>query len=134
MFMYGEVYDHDQLNDATHEAMHEMFGVANLETFKQITRSLRAGHFVGADGEDAYLPRTDGLRIPIAFLHGEQNRLFLPEGSRLTYEHLQQANGPELYTRHVLPGYAHMDCFIGKNAARDVYPTVLAELDRHNAA
>ena len=134
MFMYGEVYDHDQLNDATHEAIHEMFGVANLATFKQITRAVRAGHFVGADGEDAYLPRTDRLRIPIAFLHGEQNRLFLPEGSRLTYEHLQQANGPELYTRHVFPGYAHMDCFIGKNAARDVYPTVLAELDRHNAA
>ena len=30
-FMYGEVYDHDQLNDATHEALHEAFGNACLE-------------------------------------------------------------------------------------------------------
>jgi cholesterol oxidase len=37
MFMYGEVFDHDQLNDATHEAIHEAFGVANLTTFKQIS-------------------------------------------------------------------------------------------------
>ena len=27
--IYGDVYSHDQLNDATHNAMHEMFGVAN---------------------------------------------------------------------------------------------------------
>ena len=38
MFMYGEVYDHDQLNDATHEHLHEAFGVANMTTFRQITR------------------------------------------------------------------------------------------------
>ena len=38
----------------------------------------------------------------------------------------------ELYSRHVIPGYAHMDCFIGQDAARDVYPTITAQLDRHN--
>ena len=37
MFLYGEVYDHDQLNDATHEALHEVFGIANMTTFDQIT-------------------------------------------------------------------------------------------------
>jgi cholesterol oxidase len=134
MFMYGEVYDHDQINDATHEALHEAFGVSNLKTFKQITRAVRAGHVVSAEGDDVYLPATDKLKLPIAFLHGEHNRLFLPEGSLLTFEHLRQRNGPDYYTRHVIKDYAHMDCFIGKNAARDVYPVVTAELDRHNVA
>lgn len=134
LFMYGEVFDHDQLNDATHEALHEMFGVANLKTFKQITQAVRKGHVVTVDGDDVYLPATDRMKIPIAFLHGEHNRLFLPEGSQLTYEHLCRANGSELYTRHVVGDYAHMDCFIGKDAARDVYPVVRAELDRHNPA
>jgi len=134
LFMYGEVFDHDQLNDATHEALHEMFGVANLRTFKQIARSIRKGHVVSADGEDVYVPAVDRLRIPIAFIHGEHNRLFLPEGSELTYEHLRRANGASDYTRHVIPHYAHMDCFIGRNAARDVYPVVAAELDRHGRA
>lgn len=131
-FMYGEVYDHDQLNDATHEALHEAFGVSNLTTFKQITESLRAGYAVNANGEDVYLPAADKLKLPIAFLHGENNRLFLPAGSEATFEFLAKRNGPSFYTRHVIKGYADMDCFIGKNAARDVYPLVTAELDRHN--
>lgn len=132
MFMYGEVFDHDQLNHATHEAIHEAFGVANLTTFKQITQALRAGHIVDANGEDVYLANAHRLRLPIAFIHGENNRLFLPEGSERTFEFLKEKNGPEYYVRHVIKGYAHMDCFIGKNAARDVYPVVTAELDRHN--
>lgn len=134
LFMYGEVYDHDQLNDATHEAIHEMFGVANLSTLKHITASLNHGRILTADGEDVYLPHVDRLKIPLAFLHGEHNRLFLPEGSELTYRLLCDTNGPGLYVRHVVPGYAHMDCFIGKNAARDVFPLVTAELDKHNPA
>jgi choline dehydrogenase-like flavoprotein len=131
LFMYGEVYDHDQLNDATHEALHEAFGVANLSTLKQISAAIRNGHAVTAQGEDVYL-NADGLKLPIAFIHGEYNRLFLPEGSQKTYEYLCQQNGTELYSRHVIRNYAHMDCFVGKDAARDVYPIVTAELDRYN--
>lgn len=132
MFMYGEVYDHDQLNDATHEHLHEAFGAANLTTFKQITQALRKGHVIAADGDDAYLPHTERFKLPIAFIHGEHNRLFLPEGSQLTYDYLREKNGSDYYVRHVIKDYAHMDCFIGKNAARDVYPIVTAELDKHN--
>ena len=130
--MYGEVFDHDQVNEATHEALHEAFGVANLETFKQISLAIRKGHVVSADGDDVYLPAAEALKLPIAFLHGEHNRLFLPEGSAVTYGYLRHKNGSEHYTRHVFKDYAHMDCFIGKNAARDVYPVVRAELDRYN--
>jgi cholesterol oxidase len=132
MFMYGEVYDHDQLNDATHEHLYEVFGVANMTTFRHITRILREGHVVTSDGEDVYLPATDNLRLPITFLHGENNRLFKPEGSQLTVDYLREANGPELYNRVVVPGYAHMDLFVGKDAASDVYPVITAELDRFN--
>jgi choline dehydrogenase-like flavoprotein len=132
LFMYGEVYDHDQLNEATHARLPEVFGVANMTTFDQITRILRAGHAVTADGEDAYLPQAHRFDFPLAFIHGEKNRLFLPEGSKLTYDYLCEANGPDLYSRQVIDGYAHMDCFIGENAARDVYPLIVAELDKHN--
>ena len=127
----GEVYDHDRLNDATHRHLHEAFGVANMTTFKQITLALRTGHVVAADGSDDYVTALENLALPITFLHGANNRLFLPEGSRLTYEALREANGPDLYTRHVIDGYAHMDLFIGKDAARDVYPVITDELDRH---
>lgn len=132
MFIYGEVYDHDRLNEATHDHLHEAFGVANLTALTHITKILREDHAVSMDGEHDYLDDVSGLRVPIAFVHGEANRLFLPEGSRITYEHLREVNGDGYYTRHVIPGYAHMDCFIGTDAARDVYPVLTAELDRYN--
>jgi choline dehydrogenase-like flavoprotein len=133
LFMYGEVFDHDQLNEATHDAVHEVFGVANLSTLNHISAMLRKGHVIRADGVDAYLPHAERLKLPIAFLHGANNRMFLREGTELTVKYLSEANGAEHYALHVVPGYAHMDCFIGRNAVRDVYPLVRAELDRYNA-
>jgi len=32
----------------------------------------------------------------------------------------------------VLPDYGHLDVFIGKNAATDIFPLMLAELDKPN--
>ena len=130
VFTFGESYEHDQLNAATHDHVDEAFGDANITALRHAMKMIRKQRAVSADGEHEYLDDVDNLRLPIAFIHGEDNRLFLPEGSALTYELLCENNGPELYTRHVIPGYAHMDCFIGKDAARDVYPLVTAELDR----
>jgi cholesterol oxidase len=50
----------------------------------------------------------------------------------LTYAALREANGDELYSRKMIPGYAHMDCWIGENAVRDVFPIALDELERFN--
>jgi cholesterol oxidase len=33
---------------------------------------------------------------------------------------------------HRIPEYGHMDCFVGRNAARDVFPLILKELEKHN--
>jgi cholesterol oxidase len=39
--------------------------------------------------------------------------------------------GAERYERHVIPGYGHLDCIFGKNAAVDVYPVIARYLDAH---
>jgi cholesterol oxidase len=132
LFLYGEVFHHANLNDPTHQAIHEMFGRANLTTLKHLTRMIQKGHVVDSKGEDTYLPHVSRLALPISFIHGEINRMFLPRGSEQTYEFLREKNGPQWYTRTVIPGYAHMDCFIGRDAARDIYPVVAAELDKMN--
>jgi cholesterol oxidase len=41
-----------------------------------------------------------------------------------------RASGRQLYERHVIPGYGHIDCRFGKNAAKDVYPLVIAQLGK----
>ena len=87
---------------------------------------IRTGAAVDRDGNDVYLPHVERLNFPILFLAGDQNRIFLPETSARTYAWLRAANGTELYERLVLTGYAHLDGFIGRDAARDVYPKMLS--------
>ena len=37
---------------------------------------------------------------------------------------------PGRHALHVVPGYGHLDIFLGRNAARDVFPGMVAELAR----
>ena len=84
---------------------------------------------LGADGDEVYLPHVDKLAIPMTFIHGAENAAFLPESTKITYDLLTETNG-DLYTRHVIPLYGHIDCIYGKNAARDVYPYILEHLEK----
>ena len=132
-FMYAPLYQHEQLNQATHDALHELFGVANIRSFEHIALLARVGHLVAFDGADAYLPHLDRLAIPICFIHGAANQCFLPESTEITYNLLRQTNGDGLYSRHVVPNYGHIDCIYGKNAVNDIYPLMLKHLDATSA-
>ena len=128
-FLYALLYEHAQLNEATHSALHEMFGIANMKAFEHLAQMVRQGKLVAYDGTDIYLPHLDRLAIPIAFIHGAENACFLPESTRVTFDLLRETNGAGLYSRHVIPGYGHIDCIYGKNAAQDVYPFMLHHLE-----
>ena len=127
--LYGPSYKHSRLDEATHAAILDMFGVSSVPAFRHITRILREGHVVDKDGNDTYLPNFDRLNLPILFIAGAENRLFLPESSRILHDKLVAAFGPAKFRRIVVPGYAHMDCFVGKDAAKDVYPDLLDWLE-----
>lgn len=132
LFLYGEVFQHSNLNDDTHRQVHSMFGNATMTAFEHLSKIIVQRRMVNSRGEDVYLPRLGEIRCPVAFIHGAQNRFIMPSGSERTYEELKKLNGPERYTRHLIPGYAHMDCFIGDKAHRDVFPVILEELERYN--
>ncbi|MGH3799731.1 MAG: alpha/beta fold hydrolase [Pseudonocardiaceae bacterium] len=128
-FMYSLLYEHDQLNSPTHEALHEMFGIANINAMEHLALMVRAGGLRSVDGQDIYLPYLGRLAIPITFIHGAENACFLPASTEKTMELLAQHNGAHLYRRHVVPGYGHLDCMLGKRAALDVYPLILEHLE-----
>jgi choline dehydrogenase-like flavoprotein len=132
-FLYGEVFDHSHLNAETHDELAGIFGTTNMTFFEHISLMIRAGRAVDRNGRDAYLAHLDRYRLPISFITGEHNRMFLPRSTELTYDLLRHAHGDELYTRHVVPGYAHLDCWLGDHGPRDVFPIALAELERHNS-
>jgi cholesterol oxidase len=93
---------------------------------------INVGHLVNFAGEDVYLPHLDRLALPITFIHGADNECYEPKSTEITYDLLCQTNGKELYFRHVIPGYGHIDCIFGKNASNDVFPIVLNALEKGN--
>ncbi|HTN83650.1 MAG TPA: alpha/beta fold hydrolase [Sorangium sp.] len=128
-FMYAPLYEHAQLNYATHERLYELFGEATMRAFEGLALMTRKGHVVDAEGKDVYLPHLDRMAIPIHFIHGAENQCFLPASTEKTLEALAARNGAALYSRDVIPGYGHIDCIFGKNASTDVYPSVVKHLD-----
>lgn len=131
-FMFAPLYDHAELNQATHETLYETFGVANMKAFQHLALLTNVGHLVNFAGEDVYLPHLDRLALPITFIHGADNECYEPKSTEITYDLLCQTNGKELYDRHVIPGYGHIDCIFGKNASNDVFPIILNALENGN--
>jgi cholesterol oxidase len=129
-FMYSLLYNHDNLSPAFHDHLHEFFGVCNIKTFDHLAEMVRAGHVVTADGEDDYLPHLERMALPIAFVHGAENRCFVPQSTLSTYDALCAANGEAYYSRHVIDNYGHIDCMFGRNAAVDVFPHILRHLEK----
>jgi cholesterol oxidase len=128
-FLYAPLYEHEQLDTATHDALHEMFGDATIPAFEHLGRLANTRHLVGADGGEIYMDKLKRLAIPTAFIHGAENACFLPRSTEETMAVLGQVNGTGLYKRHLIPSYGHIDCIIGKNAVVDVYPKIVEHLD-----
>ncbi|BCF99282.1 cholesterol oxidase [Paraburkholderia sp. PGU19] len=130
-FLYGLLYEHEQLDEQLHANLQELFGIHDVELFNQLAAMVRAGHVVDANGDDVYMPNIAGMKLPIAFIHGSKNLCYLPTSTEMTYDLLVEKFGPENYERHVIDGYGHIDCVFGKRAALDVFPTIVRYLDAH---
>ncbi|NQZ06130.1 MAG: GMC family oxidoreductase N-terminal domain-containing protein [Algicola sp.] len=129
-FLYSSLYRHETLNDSLHNNLHELFGEANITTLKHLSEICRNRQLVDADGNDIYMGNMQNLDLPICFISGEQNECYLPESTEITYNLLREKFGDSQYSRHVIPDYGHIDCIFGKNAVDDVYPIMLAHLEK----
>jgi cholesterol oxidase len=126
--MYGPLFQQAQLDEATRDALHEIYGEVSERLRESVATMARKGHVVNAAGEDVYLPHMDRLAIPIRFIHGAENRCFLPASTERAAAALGAANGERLYSRVVLPGYGSDDCILGSSAAVDVYSKIVEHL------
>jgi cholesterol oxidase len=139
LFLLHEIYRHRNLNSETHDAIYKWFGVSSMSALKHLSLMVRTGYVVDAEGNDVYLHRDDPARyrtqlnrlgIPISFMYGKHNRAFLPGATRTIYEELCKVHGKGRYCWKQFKNYGHFDCFIGRDAARDVFPWILAQLLR----
>ncbi|MBE2318979.1 alpha/beta fold hydrolase [Solirubrobacter sp. CPCC 204708] len=132
-FIYGDVYDYENINRPTMEqAVPGFFGGGNLTFFEHISLMIRASEARDAHGQDTYWRNLENFKVPIHFITGEHNKMFVPRGLQRSYDGLRKAHGPKLYSHHVIKDYAHLDLWLGENAERDVWPTALAELEKRN--
>jgi pimeloyl-ACP methyl ester carboxylesterase len=136
-FTYGTghptLWRHENLNAATHEWVKQEFGKVPTSFFEQIYKCVLAGHLVGVDHLPAW-PQEFGTLPPqtdarFVFFAGTENVCFLPESQLKTYQYFDHLR-PGFHGLHYLPGYGHLDPFIGENASRDVFPLMLAELEK----
>ena len=117
----GQRVREQQLDRPTLEALPELYGDVPIDTVAELARLVR--------NERLDDDRAEGLRIPIRFIHGAENRLFLPDSTVRTVAWLRARNPDVTYDRVEIPGYGHDDCLIGKNAAEDVFHHIRAFLD-----
>ena len=136
-FTYGagfpSLWRHENLTDEVHEWIKGEFAACPMTFFLQMGRSVRAGRIVAVDGRSelppdvlARPPETDAR---IAFVAGADNQCFLPESQRRSFEYFDKLR-PNFHSLHVFPKYSHLDPVIGKDAPRDIFPTLVRELDR----
>ncbi|WP_136442138.1 esterase [Pacificoceanicola onchidii] len=135
-FTYGAgrpaLWEHENLNDETHDTFIQAeFGHVPLSFFRHIRACEAAGHLIsletyGTLPEDyaAAPPKTDARWV---FFAGEENKCFLPDSQQASFEWFD-GHAPGKHALHWLPGYSHLDVFMGKNAATDVFPKMIAAL------
>ncbi|MBM7068948.1 GMC family oxidoreductase N-terminal domain-containing protein [Actibacterium sp. 188UL27-1] len=131
--VFGASYVHDQLNEATHNALRQVFGEVSSTPFLQLATIMRAGRAVDVTGADTYMTTPEKIRVPIDFIAGSRNQIFYPETTLRTLHWLQKTH-PEapkdMFSRYVFRNYGHMDLFVGRNSHTDIFPYLLERLEK----
>lgn len=60
---------------------------------------------------------------------GSDNKVLTPEATERTYSILRDTFGTKGYERKVIQGYGHLDCWMGREAYKDVFPEVREVVD-----
>lgn len=151
---YGRCWNHHNLNEATHRQIDRFFGGLNMRLLHLLMKMGSDGNVMTNAPLFERLTTRENINrlrgLPFLLFVGRDNAVLSPESTEKTYEvlcdtfgsksgggaglgsegedHLE-ASGVE-YRRKVVPGYGHLDCWMGRNAWRDVYPMIREEIDR----
>ncbi|KAL2191376.1 FAD/NAD(P)-binding domain-containing protein [Thermothelomyces heterothallicus CBS 203.75] len=132
--VFGRCWNHANLNEATHRQIDRFFGGVNMTQLRLLMRMGRDGHVMANAPLFERLTGPDNVArlrgLPVFLFVGRDNAVLSPESTVRSYEVLCDAFERGDYRRRVVPGYGHLDCWMGRNAWKDVYPLVREEVDR----
>ncbi|ROV92947.1 hypothetical protein VSDG_06387 [Cytospora chrysosperma] len=149
---FGRCWNHHNLNEATHRQIDQFFGGVNMRLLRLLEKMGTEGHVMGNAPLTERLTTEENIErlrgVPFLLFVGADNAVLSPEATERTYEILCDRfgtrrgegsgvsgegvhDGPGVeYHRRVVAGYGHLDCWMGRNAWKDVYPLVREEVDR----
>lgn len=152
---FGRCWNHANLNEATHRQIDRFFGGVNMKLLNLLMRMGSDGHAMTNGPLFERLTTRENINrlrgIPFLLFVGRDNAVLSPESTEKTYEILCDTFGSKYggsdagapseaedhmhagraeYRRKVIPGYGHLDCWMGRNAWKDVYPMLREEMDR----
>ncbi|MFM9629048.1 alpha/beta hydrolase [Streptomyces galilaeus] len=128
----ASLFVHENVSEATHDRLAELLGPAPLWILPhlrlmELARSVVRWH--DTDGRYRSLPRNaldaaGRIDTPVLLLAGSENGLWL-DSQKLCHEVLAHRQ-PQLDVRYTeIPGYGHLDTFLGRGAALDVFGHIL---------
>ncbi|MFI1760558.1 alpha/beta hydrolase [Streptomyces sp. NPDC020800] len=134
----ASLFVHENLADTTHDRLAELLGPAPLwilphlrriELARSVVRWHDTDHRYRALPPNA-LDAADRIDTPVLLLAGSENGLWL-DSQRLCHEVLARRQ-PQLDVSYTeIPGYGHLDTFLGRGAALDVFGHILEFLGGH---
>lgn len=121
----------ENLNEETKQWIQHEFAEVPLSFFKHIRDCVNIGVLRPNDRKTSktYLDGNFKPKARIALFGGRQNLCFLPDSQQNTFEYLERVD-PGVHKLYILENYSHLDVFFGKNSHRDVFPLMLAELNK----
>ncbi|MGW7822006.1 alpha/beta hydrolase [Streptomyces puniciscabiei] len=128
----ASLFQHENLSEATHARLADLLGPAPLwilphlrriELARSVVRWHDTDHRYRALPPNA-LDAADRIDTPVLLLAGSENGLWL-DSQRLCHDVLT-ARQPQLDVSYAeIPGYGHLDTFLGRGAALDVFGHIL---------
>jgi hypothetical protein len=136
-FTYGSgfpaLWRHENLDENTHEWLKHEFAHVPISFYLQMAKCVKKGNLVTDSNDIKSLPSDFVKDAPktkarMAFFAGDKNLCFLADSQVKTFEYFNNLR-KNYHTLHVIPGYSHLDIFMGKNASSDIFPLMLKELN-----
>lgn len=129
---FGRLWNHSNLNAATHENLHRIFGGVSIRCVEHLARSGRQQAVVDGDSRslltDGNLQRLSG--IPVLLISGADNNVYSADSTLKTLRILRERSA--CVRRKVFADVGHLCGWMGERGAEPggVYETVEAEVRR----
>jgi len=121
---FGELILHSRMDPTTHGMMGDLVPECLTAFLKDVAIWSRRDDILDDDDRK----NLDRLRLPIHFISGSENRMFVPESTRASYQMLCDANGASYYQRSVYDDFGHLDCYFGQGAPEKIWPDIARTL------